>query len=260
MNKYKIVILLLLCMTVSGFSQKSLNDYSFVSVPEVFEFLSEKDKYQLNSLTKFLFNKYGFNAYIASELPNVKRCEGLYSEVQDNSGFIYTKLTVVIKDCNGVEVFRSPEGKSKLKSYKEAYHQALREAFTGIGDLNANQREIIIYEETRMPEADSQNKLTTKEKQTPVSVSGNIPSAKYSNYTKDGRSYLLRKTANGFSLYEESAETEDGLLLIGTIFSEGEELKFRSVSETFYNADFDDSHNLIIQSEAEVQQVYKATR
>jgi hypothetical protein len=253
MNNYKIVILLLLSMTASGFSQKSLNDYSFVSVPEVYEFLSEKDKYQLNSLTKFLFNKYGFNAYIASELPNVKRCEGLYSEVHNNSGFIYTKLTVVLKDCNGVEVFKSPEGKSKLKSYKEAYHQALREAFTGIEDLNVNQRELIVYEETYIPETDS-------EKEVAVSLSGNIPSAKYSNYTKDGRSYLLRKTATGFSLYEESAEAEDGLLLIGIVFSEGEAFKFKAASETLYNASFDDSYNLIVQSDTEGQQIYRAIR
>ena len=51
-------LLMLLCTGFSlttGFSQKTLSDYSYVTVPEKFEFLSKKDDYLLNSLTKFLF-------------------------------------------------------------------------------------------------------------------------------------------------------------------------------------------------------------
>ena len=40
-------------------------------ISEQFEFQTEKDKYQLNSLTKFLFNKYGFHAFFNAEVPEM---------------------------------------------------------------------------------------------------------------------------------------------------------------------------------------------
>ena len=57
MNKLVAVIFLFMGIISKSFSQKSLSDYSYVIVSEQFEFQQEKDKYQLNSLTKFLFNK-----------------------------------------------------------------------------------------------------------------------------------------------------------------------------------------------------------
>ena len=65
---------LFLLLFASGFittvyGQKSLSEYGYVEVPRLYEFLYEEDQHQLNSLTKFLFNKYGFNAYFSDELP-----------------------------------------------------------------------------------------------------------------------------------------------------------------------------------------------
>ena len=49
------VMLVAMMSSFKGFSQQTVNDYSFIEVPELFEFLRGKDQYQLNSLTKFLF-------------------------------------------------------------------------------------------------------------------------------------------------------------------------------------------------------------
>ena len=57
-----------------------------------------------------------------------------------------------------------------------------------------------------------------------------LPDAKFSNYVREGRSYLLRKTENGYSLYLETEAAETGLALEGMILVDGNTLSY--VSET----------------------------
>ncbi len=132
MTKYLAVLALFFLTTLNTYSQKTPSDYSFVVVPDRYDFLFEKDQYQLNSLTKFLFNKHGFNAYFNTELPNISRCDGLWADVIRDDGFVWTRLTVVLNDCDGNEVYRSAAGRSKLKEYKKAYYEAMRGAFESI--------------------------------------------------------------------------------------------------------------------------------
>ena len=61
--KIKFFSMLIALIVVSNvYSQSNLNDYKYIIVPNKFDFLKEKDQYQLNSLAAFLFNKYGFLA------------------------------------------------------------------------------------------------------------------------------------------------------------------------------------------------------
>ncbi|WP_339848234.1 hypothetical protein [uncultured Dokdonia sp.] len=137
-------LLLSLLFTVfigSSLISQSVNDYKYVIVPEKFDFLKEKDQYQMNSLTTFLFNKYGFKAYVtkSDDLPldyTRNGCNVLYADVTESSGMLRTKLQVKLLDCNDAVVFISEEGSSKLKEYKKSYHQALRRAFESIEELN----------------------------------------------------------------------------------------------------------------------------
>ncbi len=46
----------------------------------------------------------------------------------------------------------------------------------------------------------------------------NLPLNKYTNYNYMGTVFLLRKTAIGYSLYQELIDTDDDLLLIGKIY------------------------------------------
>ena len=133
------IILLIGCITFN-IAQSNINDYKYVIVPNKFEFLKEADKYQLNSLTKFLFNKYGFTAILEDEsftdelIKN--RCLALRSNVINSSGLFKTKLSVELKDCNGKVVFLTQEGETREKDYAKSFNLALRGAFESFENVN----------------------------------------------------------------------------------------------------------------------------
>jgi len=270
MKKYYVLIILFLGLISNCFSQKSLSDYSYIIVSEQFEFQDEKDKYQLNSLIKFLFNKHGFHAYFKDEVPeNVRRCDGLYADAEGKPGFLITKVEIVIRDCNDTELFRTIKGKSDIKNYRNAYYEASREAFKDIRNLYVNQKPINSFDdeiteeviEVKKSEPAPEKVITTavvtekvivekpKENTSVITETNsleNLPSAKFSNYSNEDKTFLLRKTKNGYSLYEESNESEDGLLLIGKVVVMEASINFIDTNKTAFEAHFDASENLII--------------
>lgn len=130
----------LMLFNVNGFSQQNVNAYKYVIVPTAFNFLNEPDQYQINSLTKFLFEKYGFETLMADEqypqdLTN-NRCLGLFADVEKLKAFLNTKLQVHLRDCNNKIVFSSDVGESREKEYSKVYNLALREAFNSFERLN----------------------------------------------------------------------------------------------------------------------------
>ena len=273
MKRLYILGILFLGVLTIGFSQKSLNDYSYVVVPEQFEFLDAKDKYQLNSISNFLFNKHGFHSFLSDDTPDAKRCDGLYANLERGKAFLKTKFTIVLKDCNGNEIYRSPEGVSKLKEFKKAYQDALRRAFKNIEALNVQQKEITLYN-ARVNTDTIDKKVVNEELKKDstatvtsevlrvevVEVNSIVPQAKFSNYTYNGKSYLLRKTAEGYTLYEENNTTEDGLLVIGKIERiKDSKILFIDASEKVFKAHFDDAQNLMIEKMGGVE-VYKLER
>lgn len=118
----------------------SLNNYKYVIVPSKFDFFKETDKYQLNSLTKFLFEKYGFAAFLdTDDLPaDYKRnnCLAMQSDVLEDKGFFKTKLTVELKNCQGEVIYTSRMGETREKEFKAAYQTALRDAFKSFETVN----------------------------------------------------------------------------------------------------------------------------
>lgn len=132
---------LFFAMLYSGISfAQSINDYKYVVVPKKFEWLNEENKYNLNSLTKMIFDKQGFQTYYSSDkLPDelaLDKCKALYGEVLNESGILRTNIVIVLKDCFGTVVFKSQEGRSKEKNYQKAYYEALREASQSVSQLN----------------------------------------------------------------------------------------------------------------------------
>lgn len=133
------VLLLLIVLPLSA--QTNINEYKYILIPKKFEFSKSEDQYQLNSILKFLFNKYGFEAYFVDEvLPEDlknNRCSALKAQVsKDKSGLFTTKLEIILNDCNDVHVVTSTTGESKLKAYDRAYVQALRQAFTTFKEID----------------------------------------------------------------------------------------------------------------------------
>ncbi|RZS99936.1 hypothetical protein [Aquimarina brevivitae] len=141
MTRFILVFVLVFCFFPLS-AQKKVNDYKYILVPEQYGFLNEANQYQLNALTKFLFKKYGFTAYIeGEEVPKDLQdngCLALQADLMRDSGLFLTKLKVVLKNCSGSVVYTSMEGTSKEKEYKRAYQEALREAFKSMEQLNYN--------------------------------------------------------------------------------------------------------------------------
>lgn len=140
MNKLLFIISLLLMTPFSSFTQESINDYKYVIIPNQYSFLSEADQYQLNSLTKFLFNKYGYTAFMQDEdFPEdlqYNKCLALYADVNKGNAFLKIKIEIALKDCEGKVVIVSKEGGSREKEYSKAYNLALREAFETFQNIN----------------------------------------------------------------------------------------------------------------------------
>lgn len=136
----KIVLLLALLITGAAFAQsESVNNYKYVIVPERFDFFKEANKYNLNSLTKMAFEKYGFVVLFDNEQmpPEIalNRCGALYGNLINDSNMLSTVITIVLKDCTGKVLFTSEKGKSKEKDYKKAYYAATREASASLANL-----------------------------------------------------------------------------------------------------------------------------
>lgn len=133
MKKLSLIILLIFSIQINAFAQNNINNYKYVIVPTSYSFLNEEDKYQLNSLTKFLFNKYGYTAFLTNEeLPqdlNKNRCLALYADVVNDKGLFKTKLRIDLKDCGGIIVMSSKVGETREKEFDKAFNLALRDAF-----------------------------------------------------------------------------------------------------------------------------------
>ncbi|MDP2685818.1 MAG: hypothetical protein Q8O62_01270 [Aequorivita sp.] len=253
-----------LLLTTSVISQNTnLSEYSYVIVPEQFDFLRERDQFQINSMAKFYFEKNGFNSYLADSAPNANRCDGLYANVEELKSILGTKLQVVLKDCNNKEIYRSQEGKSKYKEYDKTYQDALRKAFSSIEALGVNQKNVVVLtdsdytktvsKETRLPSENAEQSQPKVSK-----VFGNLlPDAKFSNYSNSGKTFLLRKTTEGYSLYEESAGAEDGLLLKGKIIVMDKVVKYMDTSGKVSDATFDASGNLTVKDNS-ASTIYKS--
>jgi len=274
MTKY-FILSIFFFISVTSFAQKTLSDYSYVVVPDQFDFLEGKDKFQLNSLTEYLFNKYGFNAYLNSEAPNARRCDGLYADIKENNSIFKTRLTIILKDCNGNVTYTGKEGVSRIKEYREAYQDAIRKAFKSVRELGVNQKDVELLGEQPLAEANTTDKIRESKNNSTsiinttnnateidsvdnVAVS-NLPKAKFLNYTKDGTSFLLRKTNKGYSLYKESTEAENGLALTGTITVTNSEVKFKSTKDEMYDVYFDENQNLSL-FKGETVVLYKLVR
>ena len=122
------------------FAQNSINSYKYILVPKQFEFQNVEDQHQLNSLTNFLFNKAGYTVlYTDEQYPDdlaKNMCLALKAKINNNSSLFTTKMTIDLYDCKNTIVFSTKEGRSKVKEYKKAYQEAIRDAFVDLEELN----------------------------------------------------------------------------------------------------------------------------
>lgn len=137
--RLKIVYILLFAMGLNGVVNAQLNDYKYIIVPKRFDAFKSVNEYQSSTLIKYYFEENGFNAIYDDALPPdlaANRCLGLVVNFIDNSNMFSTKAVVALKDCNNIEVFRSEEARSKIKSYEEAYREVIQKAFVSYAGLD----------------------------------------------------------------------------------------------------------------------------
>jgi hypothetical protein len=151
-------------------AQKSINSYKYIIVPKQFEFQKSNDSYQVNSLTKFLFEREGFKVFFENDqFPKdlaSDRCLALRVDLKDNSSLFSTKMKMDLIDCNNAVVFSSKEVKSKFKDYKKAYQEAVRKAFKDVEDLNyaySGSGEIVVSDPVEVKDVDDLDVIIIEE-------------------------------------------------------------------------------------------------
>jgi hypothetical protein len=117
-----------------AFNVEAVDQYKYIIIPLKFQVFKYEDKYQINSLTKFLFNKYGYTAYLENDAYpkdlSSNNCLALTADVvKVKGGFLSTRVQINLMDCNGTLVSSSKVGKSREKEFKVAYNLAVRDAF-----------------------------------------------------------------------------------------------------------------------------------
>lgn len=252
--------------------EEKLSAFDYVVVPERFDFQYERDQYQFNSLLKFLLNKHGFHAYFPDELPDVSRCDGLYADIEQISGFVWTELNIRLVDCDGILFYQTKTGRSKLKDYAKAYSEALRMAFESIEILGVRQGELEILQKATADTGETPtNKVTRGEapmkKDRPLGLQaaqdeknkvilnkdpavrmGLIPDVSMMSFTANEASFLLRRTNLGYQWYREDGQD---LIYEGKFFIVEKMLFFEDKDQMRYQAEFTSDNNLILNREGQ---------
>ncbi|WP_108866660.1 hypothetical protein [Aquimarina aquimarini] len=190
--------------TLSSSAQKSINEYEYIVVPESYSFLKKNDQYQLNSLTKFLFEKYGFKAFMnMAEYPEDLKnngCKALRANVVKKPSVFQTRLIVELIDCNGAVVFASTEGKSREKEFKPAYHQALRNAFKDVKTLNYT------FVQSKQEEVSKKEPITVSEGKVKEAVQLSTPTNKSIEYLFNEVNFIFEKQEYGYEMFKKEQE------------------------------------------------------
>lgn len=134
-----LIVFLTMSLGLQAYSQSQLNEYKYIIVPKKFDGFRNENQYQTSTAIKFYFVQRGFNAVYEDALPqdlNNDRCLGLLTSLFEDSSMFATRVNIVLKDCNGKEVYRTLQGISKEKEYNAAYREAISEAFISLNGFN----------------------------------------------------------------------------------------------------------------------------
>lgn len=275
--RYLIIsVILFLSTTASNriaAQEERLSAFDYVVVPDRFGFQYERDQYQINSLLKFLFNKHGFHAFFPSELPDVSRCDGLYAEIEQVNGFVWTEVSIRLLDCDGILFYQTKSGRSKLKDFAKAYSEAVRMAFESIEILGVRQGPLEILQKAG-EEINSEGTIKADAKVKPKSKSdrplgnnssdglqtevkplkneavtlGLIPDVAMMNFKSLENTYLLRRTQLGYQWYREDKQD---LIYEGKFFVVEKMLFYEDKDQMRYLAEFTPAGALILNREGQ---------
>jgi hypothetical protein len=192
-------LLISVLFTVAGYSQKTLNNYKYILVPERFGIFKTDNQYGMNTMTKLLLEDKGFTVYMDNtQLPAnlaANKCNALKAELEDKKGFFVTSVTLVLKDCQGNIIFKSKEGKSREKEWPTAYDEALRDAYSSLKNTP--------YKYDSVAEAQQQVVVVAPAQTTPQATAPVTTPAPVAVAVTDATGVLYAQpTANGFQLID----------------------------------------------------------
>lgn len=196
----KKIVLLFILSTFNVFSQ-SINDYQYVIVPAKYDFLKVENRFNLNTTTKLLLEKYGFVVYMNNqELPTQianNRCSSLTAHLVDDNSMLQTRVKLVLKDCQGKVVFETQMGTSREKDYGRAYNEAFRDAAKSFETLNYkyNGSNKTIPAENQA--VTTQTKVTTEVFKSSETV---VPVNRTPTHTMANGQFYAQPIQNGFQL------------------------------------------------------------
>lgn len=238
---------------------QNLESYKYVRVPEKFEFLKHENQFEVNALTAFLFEKYGFEVIYKEKIPpGVDACDVLEADVHSKGGLLKSQLYVTLENCNKQVVFTTKNGVSREKDYRRSYHEALREAFTSFDELQ-NKSEVII-DPVPQDEIVKKESIPTEEQTEPTSASNQpaqviinpiVTAEEMENVQNDdvivlingAVTYHLKSTPEGFAMFKKGQTDKFASL----IKSGGGDNYLYSSKNVSGNAFFDTQGNLIVE-------------
>lgn len=188
----KLLSIAAVLMAFSALAQ-NVNDYRYIIIPSKFSIFKEANKYNLNNLTKSVFEKQGFQVYYENDIHPQElaenRCKALFADLKENNSLFMTKIMLELKDCKNQVVYLSPEGQSREKEFAKAYVQAFREVGKAIGKLQSAPKMSV----TEPGKTDS-----------PVAETKVIPKASPVSEADNGGILFAQPTAQGFQLIDNT--------------------------------------------------------
>ncbi|MGB0778156.1 MAG: hypothetical protein ACPGR7_09025 [Flavobacteriaceae bacterium] len=137
--KTRIVLILAIFLSISGYSQVNLNDYKYAVIKNQYEFQREANSFRINELLEFLLEKKGFDViYDDRKLPEdliSDPCKGVKVMLVDLSNMFTFKMRIDLVDCRNEVIYQGEVQKSKIKAYEKGYPDVVRKSFNSIAEL-----------------------------------------------------------------------------------------------------------------------------
>lgn len=179
----KIVSILIICCfaLLKVNSQTEVNSYKYIIVPLQYKFLKGENKYRLNTLTKHLFLKSGYEVYYDKQLIPADlfedRCLAMYADVNEiDRGFRITNLEIELRDCKGELILKSDIGRSGINNHEKRFTTALRNAYDTFSDR-------LFYQETAKSTSTEEKVVDNKTSDKPL-VKSDVTLDVYENSKK----------------------------------------------------------------------------
>ncbi|WP_438963246.1 hypothetical protein [Winogradskyella sp.] len=179
----KIVSILIICCfaLLKVNSQTEVNSYKYIIVPLQYKFLKGENKYRLNTLTKHLFLKSGYEVYYDKQLIPADlfedRCLAMYADVNEiDRGFRITNLEIELRDCKGELILISDIGRSGINNHEKRFTTALRNAYDTFNDR-------LFYQETAKSTSTEEKVVDNKTSDKPL-VKSDVTLDVYENSKK----------------------------------------------------------------------------